>query len=153
MPDNREVQRTTLLDRYRAAVQSGNYAFPLSELLGFHLVEVDPGRAVIQLEAGEQHTNPMGTLHGGVVATIADTAMGIAHGSLLGEGETSTTVDLKVNYLRPFWRGTLNARAKAIQHGRTLTYVECDVRDLEDNLVARASSTCMTLRGEAAQGR
>ena len=129
------VQHETLLDRYRAAVLSGNYAFPLSELVGFHLVEVDPGRAVIELEAREQHTNPMGTLHGGVLATIADTAMGVAHGSLLGEGETSTTIELKINYLRPFWRGKLQARATAVQHGRTLTYLECDVRDPEGNLI------------------
>lgn len=147
------MQPRTLLDRYRAAVQSGDYAFPLSELLGFHLVEVEPGRAVVEIEANERHTNPVGTLHGGVMATIADTAMGIAHGSLLDEGESATTIDLKINYLRPFWKGVLRATGVSIQHGRTLTYLECGITDAEGNLIARAASTCMTLRGDAARGR
>jgi uncharacterized protein (TIGR00369 family) len=143
----------TLLDRYRAAVRDGSYAFPYSELLGFHLVEVEPGRAVIALEAREHHWNPMGTLHGGVLASIADTAMGIAHGSLLQDGESSTTIEMKINFLRPFWRGRLTATGKAVKHGRTLTYLEAEVAGADGNLVARASSTCMTLRGDAARGR
>jgi uncharacterized protein (TIGR00369 family) len=150
---NGAVPQETFLDRYRAAVREGSYAFPLSELIGFHLIEVDPGRAVIRLDTGPQHSNPMGTVHGGVLATVADTAMGVAHASLLGEGESSTTIDLQVNYLRPVLRGTIQASAKAVRHGRTITYLECDVTDGEGVLVARASSTCMTLRGDAAKGR
>ena len=62
----------------------------MSELLGFHLIHVEPGEAVVELEARDHHYNPMGTLHGGVLATIADTSMGIAHSSLLPEGESGT---------------------------------------------------------------
>lgn len=141
----------TLIDRYREAVREGAYAFPLSELLGFHLVEVDPGRAVIELESKEHHMNPMGTLHGGVIATIADTSMGIAHGSMLQEGESSTTVELKISFLRPFWTGKLRAIGKVVKHGKTLTVLESDVLDPDNRLVARASSTCMTLRGNETQ--
>jgi uncharacterized protein (TIGR00369 family) len=136
----------TLLERYQAAVRNGSYAFPLSELLGFHLTEVEPGRAVIELDSGPCHLNPIGTLHGGVLSTIADTAMGIAHGSLLGEGESSTTVDLTVHFLRPVTNGKLRAIARVVKHGRTLTLLEADVLDEDAKLVARASSTCMTLR-------
>lgn len=143
----------TLLDHYREAVRNGSYAFPLSELLGFHLIEVEPGSALIELEAREHHFNPMGTLHGGVLATIADTSMGIAHGSLLGEGESSTTIEMKINFLRPFWHGKLRAAGKAVKHGRSLTYLESEVHDEDGTLIARASSTCMTLRGDAAKGR
>ncbi len=143
----------TLLDRYREAVHDGSYGFPLSELLGFHLIEVEPGEAVIELEARDHHFNPMGTLHGGVLATIADTSMGIAHGSLLEEGESSTTIEMKINFLRPFWDGKLRAAGKSIKHGRTLTYLESEVHDGDGALIARASSTCMTLRGKMAEGR
>jgi len=126
---------------------------PIGELLGFHLTELEPGRAVIQMEARQDHRNPMGTLHGGVLCTIADSAMGIAHISLLEEGESFTTLELKINFLRPVWEGRLRAVAKVVKHGRTITLTECEVVDERDNLVAWASSTSMTLRGSEALGR
>ncbi|MCP5112928.1 MAG: PaaI family thioesterase [bacterium] len=141
-----------MLERYREAVRDGTYAFPLSELLGFHLTAVEPGEAVIELEARDRHSNPMGTLHGGVLATIADTSMAVAHSSLLPEGESGATIEMKINFLRPFWQGKLRATGKAIKHGRSLTYLESEVHDEDGALIARASSTCMTLRGEAAEG-
>ena len=75
--------------------------------------------------------------------------MGIAHATLLEEGgEISTTVDLNINFLRPVSGGRLRAEGKIIKHGKTLTLVECDLFDAEGRLVARGSSTCMTLRTE-----
>jgi uncharacterized protein (TIGR00369 family) len=143
----------TFLDRYREAVRDGAYAFPLSELLGFRLVEVEPGHAVIELESREHHHNPMGTLHGGVLSTIADTSMGVAHSSTLKEGESSTTIELKINFVRPVWHGKLRAIGKVVKQGKTVTLLESDVLDEKGRLVARASSTCMTLRGDDAKGR
>ena len=66
------TRHKTLLEKYKAAVRDGNYAFPLSELMGFHLIAVEPGHAEIELEARDHHFNPMGTLHGGVLSTIAE---------------------------------------------------------------------------------
>src|SRR5438045_3891878 len=126
---------------------------PVARLIGFEAKEVGDGRAIVTLAAGPQHTNPMGTLHGGVLCDIADAAMGMALGSLLAEGETFTTLELKINFLRPVWQGRLRAMGHVVRPGRVISLVECDVRDDQERLVARASSTCMTLRGAAAEGR
>src|SRR5947199_88836 len=108
---------------------------------------------VLELAAGRQHANPMGALHGGVLCDIADAAMGIAYASTLAEGETFATVELKINFLKPVWAAKLRATGRIIKRGKTLGFVECDITDEEQSLVARASSTCMTLRGEQADGR
>ena len=118
---------------------------PIARLLGFTLKSVEPGHAVFEMRADERHHNPMGTLHGGVYCDLADLAMGYAYASTLGEGETFTTIELKINFLRPVRRGTLTAEARVVKAGGTLGYVECDVKDEAGKLVARAASTCMKL--------
>ena len=71
----------------------------------------------------------------------------------LDEGETFTTLELKINFLKPVWTGRLIGTGRLVKAGHTVGLVECDVHDDKDRLVARASSTCMTLRGAQAQGR
>ena len=88
----------------------------------------------------------MGTLHGGVYCDLADAAMGYAYAATLAEGETFTTVELKINFLRAVRQGRLTADAKVVKAGSALGYVECDVTDQAGKLVARAASTCMKLR-------
>src|SRR5947209_1800195 len=126
---------------------------PVAKLIGFRPTSVEDGKAVFELEAGPQHANPMGTLHGGVLCDVADAAMGVAYASTLGDGETFTTLELKINFLRPFKSGTLTATARVVTAGRTIGLTECDVTDAEGRLIARAMSTCMTLRGESSEGR
>ena len=126
---------------------------PIAELIGFGVGQIGDGRAVGSLLTGPQHRNPMGTLHGGVLCDLADAAMGMAYASSLDEGETFTTLELKINFLKPVWTGRLVATGRLVKGGRTVGLTECDVVDDKDRLVARASSTCMTLRGEAAEGR
>jgi uncharacterized protein (TIGR00369 family) len=126
---------------------------PIAQLIGFKPTTVEPGRAVVELEATKRHTNPMGTLHGGILCDIADAAMGIAFATTLEAGESFTTLELKINFLKPVWQARLRAIGRVVKKGRTVSLIECDVLDENDNLVARASSTCMTLRGEQAQGR
>jgi uncharacterized protein (TIGR00369 family) len=126
---------------------------PIADLIGFTLTAVTPGEAVIELAAGPQHANPMGTLHGGVLCDIADAAMGIAYASTLAEGETFATLELKINFLKPVWTAKLRAIGRIVKRGKTVGLLECDITDEQQNLVARASSTCMTLRGEQGHGR
>jgi uncharacterized protein (TIGR00369 family) len=95
----------------------------------------------------------MGTLHGGILCDVADAAMGVAYASTLGDGETFTTLELKINFLRPFRSGTLTAAARVVNSGRTIGLAECDVTDADGRLIARATSTCMTLRGGSSEGR
>src|SRR5262249_60278909 len=103
--------------------------------------------------AGRRPANPMGPLHGGVLCDIADAAMGIAYASELGDGETFTTLELKINFLKPVRAGRLTATGRVVKSGRTVGLVECDVTDDAERLVARATGTCMTLRGEPPAGR
>jgi uncharacterized protein (TIGR00369 family) len=119
---------------------------PIGRLLGFVLEAVEPGRAVFALEAGERHHNPMGTLHGGVYCDLADAAVGYAYAATLAEGETFTTVELKINFFRAVRQGRLTAEARVVRAGANLGYVECDVKDEARRLVARAACTCMKLR-------
>jgi uncharacterized protein (TIGR00369 family) len=144
---------TKMLDRIEEMVRGELPPPPIARLIGFDLVSAKPGEAVVELQATEAHANPMGTLHGGVLCDIADAAMGIAYSSNLNEGESFTTLELKINFLKPIWKARLRAIGRVIKQGRTVGLIECDVIDEEENLVARASSTCMTLRGRQADGR
>lgn len=126
---------------------------PIARLIGFEAKDIGDGRATIVLAAGPQHANPMGTLHGGILCDIADAAMGIAFASTLAPDESFTTVELKINFFRPVWQAQLKAEGTVVQRGRTMGYVECTVTDEQNRLIAKASSTCMVLRGEKASGR
>jgi uncharacterized protein (TIGR00369 family) len=119
---------------------------PIGRLIGFVLKAIEPGRAVFELEAGERHHNPMGTLHGGVYCDLADAAMGYAFAATLAEGESFTTVELKINFLRAVRQAKLTAEAKVVKAGFSLGYVECEVKDEEGRLLAKAASTCMKLK-------
>ena len=119
---------------------------PIGRLLGFVLKVIEPGRAVFEMEADERHHNPMGTLHGGIYCDLADAAMGYAYAATLGEGETFTTIELKINFLRAVQKATLTAEAKLVKAGSTFGYLECEVKDQTGRLVAKAASTCMKLR-------
>ena len=141
----------TMLDYCQKLVAGEAPIPPVAQLIGMELVGVHPGRVVIELEAGKQHSSPLGTVHGGILGAIADAAMGLAYATTLKEAETFATVELKINFLRPVWKGRLRAEGKVVSSGRNLGLVECDVTDQDQRLVARALSTCMTLRGERAE--
>jgi len=126
---------------------------PIARLIGFEADEIADGRAVVTLAAGKQHANPMGTLHGGVLCDIADAAMGMAFASTLASGESFTTIELKINFFRPVWETRLRAEGKVVRRGSTVGYIECEISDEGGRLVAKASSTCMVLRGDSAKGR
>ncbi|MGA2419579.1 MAG: PaaI family thioesterase [Candidatus Acidiferrum sp.] len=126
---------------------------PIARLIGFVAHHIAGGHAIVTLAAGPQHANPMGTLHGGVLCDIADAAMGMAFASTLADGESFTTVELKINFFRPVWNAQLKAEAKVIRRGSKIGYIECEVTDESARLVAKSASTCMVLAGEHAKGR
>jgi uncharacterized protein (TIGR00369 family) len=125
---------------------------PAATLIGMRLESFAEGEALVALEATAAHANPMGTVQGGVLAAVADAAMGWALMTILGENESYTTLEVKINFLRPVWAGRLEARGRVKSAGRTVSLVECDVMS-EGKLVAHGVSTCMTLRGAQASGR
>lgn len=126
---------------------------PIARLIGFEAKEIGDGRATVTLAAGPQHANPMGTLHGGILCDIADAAMGMAFASTLAPEESFTTVELKINFFRPIWEARLKAEGRVVRRGRNLGYVECEITDERGQLIAKAASTCLALRGQDAKGR
>jgi uncharacterized protein (TIGR00369 family) len=126
---------------------------PIAQLIGFRLTQIQKGEAVVDFEASNKHANPMGALHGGVLCDVADAAMGIAFASTLDDGESFTTLELKINFLRPVWTEKLRAVGKVVSRGKTVGMTECEITNSAGATVARSSSTCMVLRGEKAAGR
>jgi uncharacterized protein (TIGR00369 family) len=143
----------TALELFRQIVAGEIDGPPVGHLLDMRMTEIDAGRAVFVLDAGPQHASPLGTVHGGIICDVADAALGCAHASLLDEGETFATIELKINFLKPVWAGRLTAVGTVVKAGRTIGLTECRVTDEGGSLVAFATATCMTLRGEAAEGR
>jgi uncharacterized protein (TIGR00369 family) len=139
---------TTMLEQGGQILRGELASFPVARLVGLVLKAIEPGRAVFELQADERHHNPMGTLHGGVYCDLADAAMGWAYAATLAEGESFTTIELKINFLRAVLQGKLTAEARVVKAGSTLGYVECEVRDEKDRLVAKAASTCLKLKKE-----
>ena len=88
---------------------------PVAGLIGITMASVELGRVVMEMEVGPQHANPMGTLHGGILCDLADAAMGMAYASSLDEGETFTTLELKINFLKPVWTGKLVATGRVVK--------------------------------------
>jgi uncharacterized protein (TIGR00369 family) len=118
----------------------------VSELIGMRMVAAEVGRVTFELDAGPEHSSPPGTLHGGILCDLADAAMGCANLSRLEEGESFTTVELKINFLKPVWTGRVTAVGEILKAGRTLALLDCRITDEGGSLVAYATSTCMTLR-------
>jgi uncharacterized protein (TIGR00369 family) len=119
---------------------------PVSQLIGLRIVAAEEGRVTFELDAGPQHSSPPGTLHGGILCDLADAAMGCALVSVLEEGASFATVELKINFLKPVWNARLTAVGAIVKAGRTVSLCECRITDEGDSLVAYATSTQMTLR-------
>ena len=139
---------------YLRAMQSGELpAPPIAVLLGMWISEVSEGRVVFALEAAEYHYNPLGTVHGGVLATLLDSAMGCAVQSTLSAGTSYTTLELKVNYLRPVTTktGMLYCEGKVIHVGGLIATAESRLTDAGGKLYAHGTTTCMVLRPSSAE--
>jgi uncharacterized protein (TIGR00369 family) len=118
---------------------------PIARLLGFEIVEVGEGRVVFAVEPQEFHYNPIGTVHGGLAATLLDSAMGCAVHSMLPEGRAYTTLELKVNYVRALKAGIGPVRAigKVIHVGGKIATAEATLVDAAGKLYAHGTTTCL----------
>jgi uncharacterized protein (TIGR00369 family) len=124
---------------------------PVMMMLGMDELRADEGRAEVFLTPQEFHYNPLGTVHGGVLATLLDTATGCAVHSTLPEGVGYTTVDLTTKYLRPVTvqSGRLRCEGTVISRGRRTALAEARVTDSTGRLVAYATSTCLLVEADA----
>ena len=113
------------------------------ETLGARITEAEPGRVVLELVAGPQHRHGGGVVQGGVITQIADAAMGMTLATLQEDGMWNTTIELKINFIRPAIEGTLRAVGRVVEMRQSLLFSEAEVFDDRGRLIARASSTCM----------
>ncbi len=144
------------LDFLRAMADGELPAPPVARLLGMRVVEVEWGVVTFTLTPCESLYNPIGMVHGGVTATLLDSAMGCAVHSELPAGVGYTTLELKANYLRPILAdtGPVRCRARVVHRGGTVATAEGRAwREADDELLAHATTTCLILRDGNADGR
>jgi uncharacterized protein (TIGR00369 family) len=118
---------------------------PIAELLGFRLVEAEPGKAVFEFEPAEYHYNPIGVVHGGVAGTLLDSAMGCSVHTTLPPQTGYTTLEFKVNLVRPITMttGTMRAEGRIVHGGKRAATAEGRLVDREGKLYAHGTTTCM----------
>jgi len=141
------AQRMSGLE-FLGAVRDGVLArAPIQELIGFQLEEVDPGRVVFSAVPAEQHYNPIGVVHGGVAATLLDSAMGAAVHSTLALGEGYTTLETKFNLVRPITAATgrIVCEGKVLHRGARVSTAEARLTRADGALLAHGTSTCLVM--------
>jgi uncharacterized protein (TIGR00369 family) len=124
---------------------------PIATSLGFEVDEVGEGRVVFGMEPAEHHFNPIGSVHGGVYATLLDSAMGCAVHSLLPAGARYTSLDLSVKFLRPLGldSGRVRCEGLVVHLGGRTALAEARLFDAAGQLCAHATSSCMVFRPNA----
>ena len=144
------VERDALLNEsgldFMQGMVAGRHPHPpICQTIGFHFISVEPGHVRLQGFPELRHYNPIGTVHGGFAATLLDTAAGAAIFSTLSTGESWTTLELKLNFVRAMTHetGPVHAEGRVIHRGRTVATAEGDLKDATGRLYAHATTTCM----------
>jgi uncharacterized protein (TIGR00369 family) len=119
-------------------------ASPFHTSLGLQVIEASEGRVHLAIDTTEEQRNLLGTIHGGVLATLADTAMGLAVRTSVEPGRSHVTIEMTVHYLRPAAPGSIHAAATVLRSGSQIAYAEADVTTPDGTLLARASATYST---------
>lgn len=140
-----EKQTGSLRNAKRAADLLATPPAGWMETLGARITESEPGRVVLELEAGPEHRHGGGVVQGGVITQLADAAMGMSLATLQEDGLWNTTIELKINFIRPVISGRIRAVGRVVEIKQTLMFSEADVLDEQGRLVARASSTCLAV--------
>lgn len=140
------IERTAGGLEYLRRIAAGELpGVPIGDTLGFRLVEADEGRVLLRGAADERSYNLIGTVHGGWTAAILDSALALSALSVLGAGQSFTTVDIRINYLRPITAqtGQVAAEGRVLQAGRRLAYAEARLTDAAGKLLAHGTGSCL----------
>jgi len=143
-----QAARTMPAIEFLRAIRDGRLPPPpIAELLGMRLAEVEPGHAVFELTPAEQHYNPIGVVHGGIAATMLDSAMACAVQAQLAPGAGFTTLEIKVNMVRAIVlkTGTIRAIGRIVHGGNRIATAEGRLEDAEGKLYAHGTTTCIVL--------
>ncbi len=134
-------ERTEITDEHRTYAANALHSLPFAKLIGMKLIDMQLDTAVISIEMRDDLRQPSGVLHGGVTATLIDTAMAFAVRTRLPVNEATATIDLTVHYLRPHISGTFTCTAKVVRAGKRIFTVSAEVHGTDDKLIATAIST------------
>ena len=148
-PDRTEARRIMSgLDYMRKLMTGELQPSGMVQLLGLKLVEVSEGRAVFTVQPDERHYNGLGIAHGGLAATLLDSALGCAINATMPAGKVFTTLEMKINYVRPITRerGELRCEAGMIHVGGRVATAEGRITDQDGKLYAHGTATCMLFR-------
>jgi uncharacterized protein (TIGR00369 family) len=118
---------------------------PFAKLLGIEVESIEPGHAVLSMKMRDDLMRNGGIAHGGVAASLIDSAMAFAIVGLLGDSEHTVTVDLTIHYLRPLGEGTARASARVVRAGKRVVTVSAELFDHQDKLAATAISTYLRI--------
>ncbi len=127
----------TIVEELRARVARSEF----HRTFGMEVDDADHGEVTLGWDARPEHLNLQGLVHGGVLATLLDTAMGLAIRSALEPGRRHVTIEMGIHYLRPAHPGRLRARGRIARIGREIAFAEADVVDVQDRVLARATGT------------
>ena len=139
------MKTARLTDAERQRIQEAFESVPFAHLIGIELGEFERGAATLHLAVRDALRQNRGVVHGGVTASLIDTASAFAILTLLEPAQSTTTVDLTIHYLRPIWEGRITARARVLRAGRRLVAVTVDVSDEAGTLVATALTSYLRL--------
>lgn len=133
------------IDHLQALIDGRCAPPPIGQTMDFLLVEVEPGKAVFQGEPLARHYNPIGSVHGGWYATLLDSAVGCAVHTQTPAGKAYTTLELKINMIRPLFDGMGRVRAvgQCIHVGRQTATAEAKLIGPDGKLYAHATTTCL----------
>lgn len=145
VPPLETIKGMSGLEYMRGIVEGRLPAPPISATLGFAVTEVDAGLAVFTMTPGFRHYNPLGTVHGGVAATLLDSCMGCAVHTRLEAGIGYTTLEFKVNLVRPITdtTGLIRAEGRTLHVGRRSATAEGRIVDANGALLAHGTTTCL----------
>ena len=149
----RDLAQLDGLSALRAMIAGELPPPPIATLLGFELVEVEPGRAIFAVEPGDRHYNPIGMVHGGLAATLIDSATGCAVHTTLPAGTGYTTTDVQVRFVRPITRdtGRIECIGEVVHRGRTLATAQARIM-AGDRLLAHGTASLLILPPDARTG-
>lgn len=145
MTETLDIANLSGVEQLRLGLQGG-FVAPIARTVGFDLIEVEEGRVVFEGLPTAAVYNPLGTVHGGWMATLLDSACGCVVHSMLKPGQTYTTLELKTVFHKALTAGTpVRAEGRIVQIGRRAGFAEADLKGLDGKLYATATSTCLVM--------